>query len=78
MGQTAVPHKEVFSMHHGNSAYIQVSNGIYENFSNYITLDLGASRGSLLSQGCAVRNNDPAADREDVFVFSVEGLALFK
>lgn len=25
--------KEVFPVHHGNSAYIQVPNGIYENFS---------------------------------------------
>lgn len=44
----------------------------------WLALDLGASRGSLLSQGCAVSNNDPAPDREDVFVFSVQGLALFK
>jgi len=44
----------------------------------WLTLDSAASRGSLLSQGCAVRNNDPAADREDVFVFGVRGLALFK
>lgn len=26
--------EEVFPVHHGNSAYIQVPNGIYENFSN--------------------------------------------
>lgn len=44
----------------------------------WLTLDSAASRGSLLSQGCAARNNDPAADREDVFVFGVRGLALFK
>lgn len=44
----------------------------------WLSLCSAMNRGSLLSEDCAMRNNNPPADREDVFVFSVRGLALCK
>lgn len=75
--QTAVPHKKVFSMHHGNSAYIQVSNGIYENFSNCMANSrLGCEQRK--SFVCSEEQWSCSRQGGHVCLQRIQGLALFK
>ncbi len=72
--------KEVFPVHHGNSAYIQVPDGIYENSSSCMANSPLGQRAEEVFCLKIVQwgTINPAADREDMFVFSMQGLALFK